>query len=164
MARTITDLLDFAVVGEGSPATRVDLDGVVADVLDDLGPGLLDAKIEAGPLPAVLGHESEVRAVLQNLIANAVKFSAPSGVAQVRISGEVNDGTALITVADNGPGVPEEQRQQVFGLAFRGESTVDGHGIGLATCARIISARGGRIGVDQVPSGGAAFWFELPVG
>lgn len=162
MQRTITDLLDFAVAGAGSPAVRVDLDAVVADTLADLAAGLEDVKIDVDPLPAVLGHESEVRSILQNLIANAVKFAAPLGVPHVHLSGEVRGASVRVTVADNGPGVPEAEREAVFGLAFRGVTEVEGHGIGLATCARIVRARGGRIGVDHAPSGGAAFWFELP--
>lgn len=166
MSRTINDLLDFAVLGAGSPAVRVELGPVVSDVLRDLSVGLSNAKIEVGELPAVLGHESEVRAVVQNLIANAVKFSSPRGVAQVEITGEVRDmlggPVTRITVADNGPGIPEDQREQIFGLAVRGDTDVEGHGIGLATCARIVRTRGGRIGVDQAVSGGSAFWFELP--
>ncbi len=162
MQRTITDLLDFAVAGAGSPAVRVDLAGLVGQALADLSAGLAEVKVEVDPLPAVMAHESEVRAVLQNLIANAVKFSAPIGIPHVHVSGEVRGATARITVADNGPGVPEAEREAVFGLSFRGASEVEGHGIGLATCARIVRARGGRIGVDQAPSGGAAFWFELP--
>ena len=74
----------------------------------------------------------------------------------------MNGGVARVTVTDNGPGIPEEDREVVFGLNVRGASDVEGHGIGLATCARIIRARGGRIGVEQAPSGGAVLWFELP--
>lgn len=162
MQRTITDLLDFAVAGSGSPAGRIELDTVVEHALADLSAGLDEVKIDVDPLPAVLGHESEVRSVLQNLIANAVKFAAPEGVPHVHISAEVRGANVRVTVADNGPGVPESEREAVFGLAFRGSTEVDGHGIGLATCARIVKARGGSIGVDQAPSGGAAFWFELP--
>lgn len=162
MQRTITDLLDFAVLGAGSPAVRVELTALVEETLVDLSSGLVGAKIDVGPLPAVLGHESEIRAVLQNLVANAVKFAASSGVPQVQISGVARGASVRITVADNGPGVPESERDKVFNLAFRGNTEIEGHGIGLATCARIVQARGGRIGVDQAASGGAAFWFELP--
>lgn len=131
-------------------------------MLVDLRPGIGDAEIEVSRLPKLLGHESEVRSVLQNLVANAVKFAAPFGTPQVAVSGTERGGATRITVADNGPGVPEEQREAVFALNVRGDSAVEGHGIGLATCARIIRTRGGTIGVDRAPSGGAAFWFELP--
>ncbi len=163
MQRAITDLLDFAVAGSAVPPVLVDVERLVEQVIDDLGGAVADAKIEVKPLPRVIGHETEVRAVLQNLIANAVKFAAPYGVAHVYVSGVVDGGTARITVADNGPGIPERDREAVFGLAFRGEvGDVAGHGIGLATTARIIRARGGRIGVESAPGGGAALWFELP--
>ncbi|MFL6157552.1 MAG: sensor histidine kinase [Marmoricola sp.] len=161
MQRTITELLDFAVAGSASPTTRVDLDAVVDTVLIDLGWALAGTKVEVEALPAVLGQEAELRAVVQNLVANAVKYAAPQVTAHIRIHGSVTDGTARIVVADNGPGVPAEEREAVFGLNVRGSTSVAGHGIGLATCARIVHARGGAIGVDPSPTGGAEFWFEL---
>lgn len=163
MQRSITDLLDFAVAGSGSPAVPVDMGEVVAAVLADLVAGLKDVKIDVSPLPPVLGHESELRAVLQNLVANALKFSAVDGIPHVQVVGEIRGRTARISVIDNGPGIPEEDREAVFGLNVRGTTAVPGHGIGLATCARIIAARDGRIGVQQAATGGSEFWFELPV-
>lgn len=170
MQRTITDLLDFAVAvaGSGGPAVRVDLDHVVATVLTDLAWTLTEVRVEVAPLPAVLGQETELRAVLQNLVANAVKFAGPQGDAHIRIHGLERDGVVRVTVADNGPGVPEEEREAVFGLNVRGDAGVragvQGHGIGLATCARIMRMRQGAIGVDPSPNGGSEFWFELPAG
>jgi signal transduction histidine kinase len=162
MQRTITHLLDYAVAGAAVPIVAVDLDAVLSHALDDLAPVLHGATVEVSPLPKVLGRESEVRSVVQNLVANAAKFSAPTGPAHVTVSGERREDQVRVVVADNGPGVPQEQRDAVFGLNVRGTSEVEGHGIGLATCARIIRALGGDIGVDTAPSGGAAFWFELP--
>lgn len=161
MQRAITDLLDFAVSGTSTTPVRVALEPVVDQVLLDLG-ATFTARIEVDALPTVLGQETAVRAVLQNLIANAVKHAATAGRPHIHLSGEVRDGTARITVADDGPGVPVAEREAIFALAVRGTSDAPGHGIGLATCARIVHASGGRIGVDQGPSGGAAFWFELP--
>ncbi|MET3963522.1 signal transduction histidine kinase [Marmoricola sp. OAE513] len=162
MQSTITELLDFAVAGSSSPTVPVDLNEVVSEVLADLDWSLTDAKIEVEPLPAVLGQSAELRAVMQNLVANAVKFSAPTAVPHIQIHGESHDGTVRVTVADNGPGVPEEQREAVFGLNVRGDTDVAGYGIGLATCARIVRTRRGAIGVDPSPTGGSSFWFELP--
>jgi len=162
MQRSINDLLDFAVAGSGSPAVRVDMGLVVAAVLEDLAGGLSDVKVEVSALPPVLGHDSELRSVVQNLIANAVKFAAPYGMAHVQICGEVRGRTARISVIDNGPGIAEKDREAVFGLNIRADTSVPGHGIGLATCARIIAAREGRIGVETAVTGGSEFWFELP--
>jgi signal transduction histidine kinase len=163
MQRTITDLLDFAVAGVPAPATRIDLHAVVDSVLADLGWALAGAEVEVQPLLALLGDETEIRSVVQNLIANAVKFAAPYGTPHVVVRSESREGsTVRVLVVDNGPGVPEHERSAVFGLNVRGSSSVEGHGIGLATCARIIRSRGGAIGVDPSPGGGAQFWFELP--
>ncbi len=163
MQRSITDLLDFAVAGSVSPTVPVDLDEVVRTVLTDLGPALAEAQVEVGPLPRVLGHETELRSVVQNLITNAVKFSVPLGEVVVDISARIDAGLARIVVADHGPGVPEAERDEIFRLNVRGHTDVDGHGIGLATCARVVRSLGGSIGVEPAPSGGAAFWFELPL-
>ncbi|MBO9520697.1 MAG: HAMP domain-containing histidine kinase [Nocardioidaceae bacterium] len=164
MQQMIADLLDFAVLGSGRPPAVVDLDRVARQVVDDLGSLLASAKVEVGPLPRLLGHESEVRVVLQNLVANAVKFAAPHRVPRVVVAGEVRGDRVRVTVTDNGPGVPEDARDDVFAPHVRAETTVPGYGIGLATCARVIRARGGTIGVDPAPAGGATFWFELPAG
>ena len=85
MQRTITDLLDFALAGSATPAVPVHLDLVVEQTLADLRVGLRGAKVEVMSLPVVMGHETEIRAVVQNLIANAVKFAAPYGVAHVQV-------------------------------------------------------------------------------
>jgi signal transduction histidine kinase len=85
----------------------------------------------------------------------------------VTVTGSRNGEAGRITVLDNGPGVPPDQRSVIFEDRVRGTeaagSDIEGLGIGLATCARIIAAHGGRLGVDEAPGGGAAFWFELPL-
>ena len=67
-----------------------------------------------------------------------------------------------IEITDNGRGVPMAERTRVFEPLARVDVSVDGVGIGLASCRRIIGAHGGRIGVDPTVTLGARFWFELP--
>ena len=69
-----------------------------------------------------------------------------------------------ISVTDNGIGIPAGRRLDVFTLHRRANNRVEGHGIGLATVARIVHALGGRVGADEAPDGGAEVWFELPMG
>lgn len=162
MRRTVGDMLDFAMLGGRGPGSPVRLDEVVAQVLDDLDRVAGEAEVRVGALPAVIGHEVELRSVLQNLIGNAIKHSAPLGRPHVAVEGRRRGDRVRVTVTDNGPGVPEELRDDVFGLFARGDEQVEGRGIGLATCARIVHSRGGTIGVHEGEGGGAAFWFELP--
>nr|WP_228507208.1 GAF domain-containing sensor histidine kinase [Plantibacter sp. VKM Ac-2880] len=167
MAVMITDLLDFARIGGARPRReRVDLEPLVSSVIEDL-----DAVIVATgatvvidtPLP-VHGDETLLRALLQNLIANAVKFSAADGaVPHVLVQAERVSAGVLVAVEDNGPGVAPEQRERVFDLMERAAgSEVAGLGIGLSTCRRIVEAHGGRIEIDESGLGGASVWFLLP--
>jgi signal transduction histidine kinase len=164
MRATIAGLMDFAVLGGKLAVIPLDMNTVVADALVDLGARRGRARVEVADLPKVYGDDVQVRAVTQNLVANAMKYAGQRPV--IRIDGEVLDGRTRITVSDDGPGVPLDQRADIFRLNVRGEGVeltgVDGLGIGLATCRRIIDAHGGSIGVGDSADGGAAFWFELP--
>ena len=65
-------------------------------------------------------------------------------------------------MSDNGVGIPEHRRRDVFSLFSRVDDGVSGYGIGLATVARIIAAHGGRVGAEEAPGGGTEIWFEVP--
>jgi signal transduction histidine kinase len=82
----------------------------------------------------------------------------------VHISGRRTPGGWRISVRDNGIGIPEDRQVDVFSLFSRVETDVEGHGIGLATVARILAAHDGRAGASSRPGGGAEIWFELPDG
>jgi signal transduction histidine kinase len=65
-------------------------------------------------------------------------------------------------VIDNGTGIPEDRRVDVFSLFTRATGSVPGNGIGLATVARLVKNHHGRVGIDSAPTGGTEVWFELP--
>ncbi|MDF2578636.1 MULTISPECIES: sensor histidine kinase [Microbacterium] len=166
MNAMISDILSYARVGGASPQRkRVDLDAVMHAVVEDL-----DAQISASGADVSqdidvqpVGDPTLLRAVLQNVVANALKFTAAAELApRVRVEAHAVPGGWRITVDDNGPGVPPEDRERVFALMERGDSDVDGLGIGLSTCRRVIQAHGGRIGLDDSPLGGARVWILLP--
>lgn len=165
MNRMIEDLMAFASLG-GNELGDVDTHQVASEVLTDLISVVGDADVVLGGLPHVWSTPSQVRAILQNLIANALKFASQGPEKPViKIDGFLIGENATIRIADNGPGVPAAERDSVFDLLVRGSNAeVDGHGIGLATCARIVAAHGGDIWVDDSPGGGATFWFSLPTG
>jgi signal transduction histidine kinase len=163
----VIGLMDFAVVGGTITPLRLNMNALVTDVLADLKARMGATRVVVDDLPDVWGDDVQIRAVTQNLVANALKYAGHVQDPVIRISGTDQGGSARICISDNGPGVPESQREPIFGLMVRGEETgvhgVEGLGIGLATCRRIVQAHGGQIGVGEAAGGGAEFWFELPV-
>jgi signal transduction histidine kinase len=167
MATMITDLLDYARIGgAGVRVEAVDVAALVRAVADDLDVVLNDSGSElvVDAPSSVSGDPTLLRALLQNLIANAVKFSHAAGVApRVEIRAHAVYGGHRITVDDNGPGIRPEDRERVFDLLGRASAEeVPGLGIGLSTCERIVAAHGGRIGIEDSPAGGARVWVVLP--
>ncbi|MBI5843164.1 MAG: hybrid sensor histidine kinase/response regulator [Deltaproteobacteria bacterium] len=110
--------------------------------------------------------ENLIRRVLQNLISNAIKFTDnESGAIKIGINNTV-EGGLLVSVNDNGPGIPLEYRGKVFDKFFQlGMRKQDGDsstGLGLTFCRLAIEAHGGIIGLASEVGKGSSFWFELP--
>jgi signal transduction histidine kinase len=162
MQSLIDDLLAYARVGGQMKRERVDLAAVMEDVRSDLSVPLADADLQVGDLPVVEGDPVQLRAVLQNLVANSAKFTPPGEQARIEVRGTGQGDVWRIEVVDHGLGVPEEDRERVFAPLARAHDDVEGHGIGLATVRRIIDAHRGRIGIEETPGGGATVWVELP--
>ena len=162
MQGMINDLLAFARGGSPAEVSQVDLDALVRDVLEDLAPVVGSTAVEAGDLPTVPGDPVQLRAVVQNLVANALKFTRPDVEPRVCVTAERVDRHWRVQVTDNGPGVPEDKQEDVFEPFTRIDKSVPGTGIGLATCRRIVEAHGGRIGMTTPPGGGTTVWFLLP--
>lgn len=168
MGALIADLLDYARMGGMRPRQEeVDLEDTLRAVVDDLHADLVETRttvlIDAGV--RVTGDPTLLRAMLQNLIANAIKFTHGAGVTapHVEVAATPLAGGWRITVDDNGPGIEPDARERVFELMERGGlAEVPGLGIGLATCRRIAEAHNGRIGVAESPLGGAQLWVVLP--
>ncbi|HCB03979.1 MAG TPA: histidine kinase [Nocardioides bacterium] len=162
MADLLDDVLDFARLGGTLKATEVDLDFVLGEVLDDLGPDLVDATLHIDRLPTVLGDRAQLRAVLQNLLGNAAKYHSDERPLDIHIGARHVQRAWRIEITDNGRGVPPADRHRVFEPLARVDNRIEGSGIGLATCRRIVGAHGGRIGIDPAVVEGSRFWFELP--
>lgn len=166
MGSMIADLLDYARTG-GALTRRVDvvLDDVVRMVVDDLDVALreTEAQVTSHAPVHLTGDGTLLRALVQNLVANAVKFAAAAGRApRIEVHAQELSGGWRITVDDNGPGVAMADRERVFGAMERGDRSVPGLGLGLATCRRIVEAHDGRIGIADSPLGGASVWIVLP--
>ena len=167
MSTMLDDLLAFARIG-GVPPTPVRVD--VADLLEEIQDDLHAALGETGAHVVVSadadleGDRTMLRVLVENLVANAVKFAAASGTRpRVEVRVERSASGMRLIVDDNGPGVPVADRERVFGLMERGQNvTAPGLGLGLATCRRIVEAHGGQIGISDSPLGGARIWVALP--
>ena len=166
MRDLVDELLAYARVGGGLRQEPVDLAALLRDVVEDLGTGAPPADaLEVAGLPVVRGDPTQVRAVLANLLTNAVRYARPDRRLVVQVGARSCGPRWRIEVADNGRGVPVEQRAEAFTLLRRlhDQATAgDGSGIGLATCRRIVAAHGGAIGIDDGIDGGITVWFTLP--
>lgn len=165
MRDLMTSLLSYAQAGN-APCRRepVDLCEVVDQVLTDLRAAADGATVTVpAVLPVLPGDPTLIRQLLQNLVGNALRYRHPDRECRVEITAERVAGDWRIAVADNGVGIPPAQRVRVFDMFTRGEAaTGAGHGVGLATCVRIVERHGGRISAGETPGGGATIGFTLP--
>nr|WP_281363353.1 HAMP domain-containing sensor histidine kinase [Nocardioides perillae] len=164
MRELVDELLDYARIGGDLRRTEVDLGEVVAEVLADLEGPLAHAEVSVGALPTLHADRTQLRALLQNLVANAAKFVPEGATPVVDVSATRLDGRWRVEVADRGIGVAEADAERVFEPLTRVDTRVEGSGIGLATCKRVVNAHGGEIGLQPRDGGGTVVWFELPDG
>lgn len=170
MERLIGDLLDVAAIQGGSltvSAAARPPGELVQEAADAMGTIArekgISVEVDVSPgLPPVLADHDRVLQVLSNLFSNAVKVTPPGGTISLRAG--LREGAVRFAVADTGPGIPEEERAQLFEPYRRGSSAeYQGTGLGLAISRGIVAAHRGSIGVESEPGTGATFWFTLPL-
>jgi PAS domain S-box-containing protein len=164
----ILGLLDYSRIGRsGNPKAVIPLADALKEATTNLSLLLetAQARIDvAGPLPDVLGEHNELVRLFQNLISNAVKYRDPGRGLVITISSRNQEGKWLTAVADNGAGIPADQTERIFGIFQRLHGfDIEGSGIGLASCRKIVDHHGGRIWVDSELGKGSTFFFTLPV-
>jgi signal transduction histidine kinase len=166
MERLVDDLLVLAAADEGAPAaaSAVDLDAIVLEEAARArlgGSVALDtAGVSAGP---VRGNPSELRRVVRNLVDNAVTHAG----SRVELRLGSHDGQVVLDVVDDGPGVPEDEREQVFERFHRGDPArtrgAPGTGLGLAIARSLAERAGGRLELLEDGGPGARFRLTLPL-
>jgi signal transduction histidine kinase len=143
----------------------VDCQGLVADVVATLRPEIeaRGARIEVGELPQVRGEPSLLGGLFTNLLTNALKYGPRSG-GLVSVTATRDADEVRLSVEDDGPLIPENERVQIFEPFRRGlrERRSRGSGLGLAICRRIVERHGGEIGVFTGERGGNRFVVTLP--
>lgn len=167
MQQQVAGILEVARAGNTADVESPVPAGEVIEEVRELLSSELDANGSVltvdDDLPALPLARAEAVQLMQNLIHNAVKFARDDEHSpRVRVSGSSQDGAVVVSVEDNGPGVPTDAREKVFDLFHRLDTSRGGTGIGLATCRRIVQRHGGTIWVEDSRLGGAAFRFSLP--
>lgn len=173
LTNLINDLLDTSRMESASLALQkepMQLYTAVQEVISELQPLADQAKITLSNnltpgLPAVLGDKERLRRVIRNLVHNAVKFTPKGG--HVTISATVETGRIVISVEDNGIGIPAEALPHLFERFYQVDSSstrrVGGTGLGLYICKQIVAAHGGEIWVKSEVGKGSTFSFSLPL-
>jgi len=142
------DAVDAAAVFE---RTRQDLQLLIEDT---------DATVTAGDLPTVTADENQLAQLFQNLVKNALKHGGEAPT--IRVEAERADDEWVFSVADDGPGIPESQQDNVFEIFEQGARENEGTGMGLAICQRIVARHDGEMWLESSEGEGAAFYFSLP--
>lgn len=169
MRRQIQDLLAYARLGRSdTPVHSVDMDAVLAEALEALHGAIAEsgARIDAGPLPKVRGTRDGMVRLMQNLIGNAIKFAMPGQAPHVEIVAmPAHRGWTKVVVRDHGIGIEPDYHERIFHMFERlhPRDQVEGSGIGLAICRKVVELQGGRLWVESRPGEGAAFHFLLPL-
>lgn len=167
MRSLINALLELSRVGaRGKDFEATDCDAVCDRTLVNLETLVEDsgALVTRDRLPTVMGDETQLGQLFQNLIANAIKFRGDEQLT-VHVGAEQRNGHWEFCVRDNGIGIDPEYAERIFVVFQRlhGKGDRPGTGIGLSICKKIVELHGGRIWVKSLPDEGAAFYFTLPV-
>lgn len=166
MRELLADLLSYAqlTADERESPEVIDLNAALEKAKQNLQAAIEESAsaVTSGPLPAVPGYEAHFIQLLQNLIANSIRYRS-SDMPRIHVATEEWDGQWRIAVTDNGISIPPEHHRQIFGVFKRLHcKNIPGTGIGLAICQRVVERSGGRIRVESEPGRGATFYFTLP--
>lgn len=160
---TIKDLTDIAKVQkdlEEEETEKVSFRAVVADVKSDMEKLIAEtgAVIKADFSVEELDYaKKNIRSIIYNLLTNAIKYSSPERKPEINISTKAVDEFIVLSVRDNGQGIPQHQQQKIFSLFKRLHTDVEGSGIGLYIVKRIVENGGGRIEVESEVGKGTTF-------
>jgi signal transduction histidine kinase len=165
LERLLADLLDIERLRLGHTVVRrepVDVGDLIRRVVADYPLGGRVVSITGGPVAANVDG-SKLERIVDNLVMNAAKHTPPGGPIDIRVDARGHD--LLLVVEDEGPGIADEYKVEVFETFNRGPnvaSMTPGAGIGLALVSRFAAIHGGRTWVEDAPGGGASFHVLIP--
>jgi signal transduction histidine kinase len=172
MSRLVADLLLLARADAGRFGERrlCDLAEIAEHAAAEVAPvaGDRSLSVENGQSIHVEGNPDELHRMVVNLLDNAVRHTPSGSSIELRVERDGGRGEARVEVADDGPGIPPDQRRQVFDRFVRGEgpadtATVQGTGLGLAIVRAVARSHGGEVEARESSLGGALFLVHLPL-
>jgi signal transduction histidine kinase len=169
MSELVDGLLRFCRAGKSSDRTVGELDTAVTTILLEQSQAAEAAHVslvrELQPGVAVQCPANLLQSIAQNLVGNAVKYTAGRPLAEVRVAVRSASGSGVLEVVDNGPGMTPQSQHQLFQPFFRAPETrsVPGTGLGLATTRRLVEAHGGTIDVSSALAHGTTVVVRLPL-
>ena len=166
MRRLIDGLFEFSRAGfEKRPFILTDCNAVLDNVKSNLAAHIAEkqAVITSDPLPVLMADSLQIMQLLQNLIANALKFCQDTPY--IHLSATRQGNVWSIRVQDNGIGIPKASQDKIFTIFKRlhSDEEYEGCGIGLAICDRVAKNHGGNIRVESEPGQGSVFTVTLAV-
>lgn len=172
MLDLVNELLDVSVIEAGELKINAEPTSLGALIeksiyLNNINAAQKNTKIvlRAGVLPPQLPLDAlKIKQVLDNLLSNAIKFSPPGS--SITVQAETTNSQCSVSIRDQGPGIPEGERHQLFKdfgrTSVRPTGGEKSTGLGLAICRKIMESHGGAIGAENLPGGGCEFKITLP--
>ena len=173
MITLVNDMLDADRIQSGKlkhDLNPVDLINLLDNVLFEISPEAykknisIQFKDKLDKLPQVMIDSEKMRAVFQNLLENAIKYTPKGGSVKLGLKEENNE--LLVSISDNGIGIPKEEQKNVFNRFFRAKNAIkaetDGSGLGLFICKGIVEQHGGKIWFESEENKGTSFYFTIP--
>ena len=173
MVTLVNDLLDVATIESGelklqtAPVSLAELieKSITLNALESTRKRTHIVFVERVAAPPIILDADKTRQVIDNLLSNAIKYSPPGSTVRVALS-LMPDGTQVIHVRDQGPGIPDNERDRLFKdfgrLSARPTGGEKSTGLGLAICRKIVDAHRGTILAENHPAGGCEFRVLLP--
>jgi len=166
MRTMLLGLLEYSrVQSHGHAFTQVDMNRALKDAMDNLIVSISEnkAQITYDQLPVVKGDELQLVRLLQNLIHNGLKYRR-SEIPKIHVSCRREENQWVFSVRDNGIGMSEHFLKEIFTIFKREhkKKQVQGDGVGLAVCKRIVERHNGRIWVESEEDKGSTFYFSIP--
>lgn len=164
--KLISDLLAYSIIGTSGEVEKVNTTNLLKEIEESLKTQIVESQTEiilSPQLPTIDGYKSELSSLFQNLISNSIKYSDSSRPPVISIESEENIENWLFKIKDNGRGFSQESLNKIFTIFQRLENAkdVEGTGIGLAHCKKIVELHNGKIWAESKIGKGSTFFFTL---